>query len=152
MNTTTHTAVIMHDDMCCLEVHSSRCTYPDRQKHTIIYISHPYKPEHLKTDGIQEQPAQSSKGDDAELDKAWRKYNKAELKIQKQIINKAVEIGQLQESIAKELKWSRKAGCFCGCSPGWISRDYRRQSMWLNLTCSVDAKAKDMQTLSLMAI
>jgi hypothetical protein len=38
---------------------------------------------------------------------------------------------------AKEVKFSRKAGCSCGCSPGYIvmdSPDLYRKEAWVNIT------------------
>ena len=131
MNNPTKTVSIeVNDEICTLSHKVTREHYPSKQKHTIIYVRSPFNPEDF---GLGSEPEYSRKGDNPELDKAWRKYNKAELGIQKELIMHAVSHGMIEESLAKELKWSRKAGCSCGCSPGWKSRDYRRQSMWLEL-------------------
>jgi hypothetical protein len=100
----------------------------------MVSISNPFDPEELNWNGITERPDYSVKGDDPAIDKLWRKYNKAELEIQKVIIDRAVEKGLLDENIAKKLKWSRKAGCGCGCSPGWKAKDFGRQTIWLTVT------------------
>jgi len=132
MNTTT--TITFNEEVCILttirRVDPNGC----RQKHTILYISNPFSPEDLKHSGITKQPEYSHKGEDKELDKEWKRYNKAELMIQKRIISQAVQDGLLDKDLAQELKWSRKAGCSCGCSPGWKTRDYRRQSLWLTVT------------------
>jgi hypothetical protein len=128
------TTITFNEEVCTLE--SSCLTEPfgSKQKHTILYISNPFDPEDLKHSGITKRPEYSIKGEDPTLDKAWKQYNKVELLMQKRIINQAVRDGLLDESLAKELKFSRKAGCQCGCSPGWKARDYRRQSIWLTVT------------------
>jgi len=132
MNNTT--TITFNEEVCSLESSRTLEPYGSRQKHTILYISNPFDPEDLKHSGITKRPEYSHKGEDKELDKEWRKYNKAELMIQKRIINQAVRDGLLDKDLAAELKFSRKAGCQCGCSPGWKSRDYRRQSIWLKVT------------------
>jgi hypothetical protein len=132
MNNTT--TITFNEEVCTLESSRTLEPYGSRQKHTILYVSNPFDPEDLKHSGITKRPEYSRKGEDKELDKEWRRYNKAELMIQKRIINQAVRDGLLDKDLAAELKFSRKAGCQCGCSPGWKSRDYRRQSIWLRVT------------------
>lgn len=100
-----------------------------RQKHTIVYVGNPYDVEEVFPN--MTQPEITQKGENLENDKAWRKYNKAEVAIQKRIIDVAVADGLLDQTIAQGLKFSRTAGCSCGCSAGWISRDYGRRSIWL---------------------
>jgi len=132
MNNTT--TIQFNEEVCTLTTSRTAEPYGSRQKHTILYISNPFSPEDLKDSGFTKQPEYSHKGEDKELDKEWKRYNKAELAIQERIISQAVQDGLLDESLARELKWSRKAGCQCGCSPGWKTRDYRRQSLWLTVT------------------
>ncbi len=135
------TATLFNKEACTLACGVNPEFYPSRQKHTILYISHPFSPEYLKWNGITEQPAMSVKGSNLELDKAWKKYNKAEIAIEKAIIDKAVEEGLIDFELASALKWSKKAGCSCGCSPGWKGvRDYRRQSMWITVKSSFEEK------------
>lgn len=140
MNTTT---ITFNEEVCTLSTSETIEPYGSRQKHTILYVSNPFDPEDLKHSGITKRPEYSAKGDNPELDKEWKRYNKAELMIQKRIINQAVRDGLLDESLAKELKFSRKAGCACGCSPGWKARDYRRQSVWLNVTSPSKEEEKE---------
>lgn len=131
MNKTT--TIIFNEEVCTLTSEMSRETFDRRQKHTLLYISCPFSPEDLKSSGFTEQPPYSRKGDTPEIDKAWRRYNKAELQIERDIITKAVQGGLLDAGLAKELKWSRKAGCSCGCSPGWKARDYGQRTGWLTV-------------------
>lgn len=130
-NTTT---ITFNEEVCTIEFDRTPEPFGSRQKHTILYISNPFDPEDLKHSGITKRPEYSKKGENPALDKEWKQYNKAELLIQKRIINQAVRDGLLDKDLAQELKFSRKAGCQCGCSPGWKARDYRRQSIWLKVT------------------
>jgi hypothetical protein len=161
MNTTT--TITFNEEVCTLTSKRTVEHYGSRQKHTILYISNPFSPEDLKGSGFTKEPEYSHKGEDKELDKEWRKYNKAELMIQKRIIDQAVQDGLLDRNLAEELRWSRKAGCQCGCSPGWKSRDYRRQSLWLTVTSPSKEQEKkernrdytskkELETLSSMVI
>jgi hypothetical protein len=129
-NVTKSVSVEVNEEVCVLEYHTKPEPYGSRQKHTIVSIINPFDPEDFGFDG---RPEYSRKGENPELDKAWRKYNKIEVNLQRGIIDQAVKHGMIEEDLAKELKWSRKAGCSCGCSPGWTTRDYRRQSIWLTL-------------------
>ena len=63
---------------------------------------------------LMERPPFGPRGDDAILDAAWDAYNKLELAIHRELL------GQVMDG-----KWSfsRKAGCSCGCSPGFIRKD-----------------------------
>ena len=157
------TTIKFNNEACSLTFKCSKETYPSKQKHTILYITNPFDPEDVQGSGFTKQPDYSRKGDDKELDKEWRKYNKFELSLQKQIIMHAVSNGMLDADLASELKWSRKAGCSCGCSPGWTSRDYRRQTIWLKvISPSKEQEKKDrnreyqakkeLETLSSMVI
>lgn len=131
MNKTT--TIKFNEEVCSLECSIKSEHYSSKQKHTILYVSNPFDPEDLRYSGITKRPEYTRKGDFPEIDKEWRRYNKAELQIQKKIIAKAVQDGLLDANLAQELKFSTKAGCSCGCSPGWKSRDYRRQSIWLRV-------------------
>lgn len=127
------TTIQFKEEICTIEYDQTYEPQGSKQKHTILYISNPFSPEELNWKGITEQPPHSVKGDDPDNDKIWRKYNKAEVDLQRIIINQAVQDGLIAEDFAKQLKWSRKAGCQCGCSPGWRARDYGRKSAWLNV-------------------
>ncbi len=129
-NATKSVSIEVCDEVCVLEYHTKPEPYGSRQKHTIVSVINPFDPEDF---GFDARPEYSRKGENPELDKAWKKYNKIEVNLQRGIIDQAVKHGMIEEDLAKELKWSRKAGCSCGCSPGWTTRDYRRQSIWLTL-------------------
>lgn len=94
------------------------------------------------------------KGDDPEMDAAWRKYNKAEINAKREAISYA-NAAFLSKSMddpmhctdnswfnAKELrkmaawKFSRKAGCSCRCSPGFVAKNYDLPGadIWIRVT------------------
>lgn len=68
-----------------------------------------------------EMPAYSVKGEDAALDAAWRRYNRLEREAM------LAKLDELKAEIAKlagfdvTWKFSRRAGCSCPCSPGFIA-------------------------------
>jgi len=69
------------------------------------------------TEFVGEAPPFSVKGDDPAIDKRWRAYNKAELMVMRHILI-------LAGFDDRDWKFSRKAGCFCGCSAGFIRTNY----------------------------
>lgn len=79
-----------------------------------LFIFDAPNPEDLVTGGM-ERPPYGTKGENAENDKAWRKYNRIELKAMRAFAEPiAAHYG------ADKISYSRKAGCSCGCSPGFI--------------------------------
>lgn len=63
-----------------------------------------------------ERPKYSIKGEDPENDLAWKVYNRLELKLMREKIAEAFTAA----GIEGKLSFSRKAGCSCGCSAGFI--------------------------------
>lgn len=72
-------------------------------------------------------PYGSQRGDGSPEDKAWRRYNREEIRLQRALAARALEAlkahglqtyGVIVGTV--ETKFSRKAGCSCGCSPGLI--------------------------------
>lgn len=63
-----------------------------------------------------ERPKYSIKGEDPENDRLWVAYNRLELKLMREKIATAFE----EAGIEGKLSFSRKAGCSCGCSAGFI--------------------------------
>jgi hypothetical protein len=143
----TLTSIKFNEEVCTLTSSRQAEPYTSKRKHTLVSISNPFEPEELNWNGITQRPEYSVKGEDKANDKLWRKYNKAELGIQRVIINQAVKDGLLDENIAKELKWSRTAGCQCGCSPSWVSKDYGRQTIWLTVTSPSKEQEKQQRQL-----
>lgn len=56
------------------------------------------------------------KGDNKNMDKAWRKFNKAEVNQMTGILEAALKVA----GIETKFHFSRTAGCSCGCSPAFI--------------------------------
>jgi hypothetical protein len=82
---------------------------------TRMYVSTP--------DGVLpgHPPFGSVRGDGSAEDKAWRAYNRLELEVMRAMVEMARPIVEAMTFGAKDAKWSfsRKAGCSCGCSPGF---------------------------------
>lgn len=146
-----NTTITFNEEICTLDVKVTPEHYSSRQKHTILYISNPFDPEDLRYSGITKRPEYTRKGEFPEIDKEWKAYNKAEVQIQKRIIAKAVQDGLLDANLVQELKFSTKAGCACGCSPGWKARNYRRLSIWLTVTSPSKEQEKKERYQNIMA-
>jgi len=68
-----------------------------------------------------DHPPFSIKGDDPDNDKAWRKYNRDEITEMRKLLE---DVTVFLNDIANgdlTYRFSRKAGCGCGCSPGFIA-------------------------------
>lgn len=75
---------------------------------------------------VGDHPGYSRRGDDAENDKAWRKYNRTESELARAAIEAAFP--QFGKS-----SFSRYAGCSCPCSPGFISQVLRGGEGWIDV-------------------
>ena len=68
-----------------------------------------------------DHPPFTMKGDDPENDKAWRKYNRDEIaEMRKLLADVNVFLSDISNGFLK-YNFSRKAGCDCGCSPGFVA-------------------------------
>jgi hypothetical protein len=76
---------------------------------------------------LGDHPPYSMRGDDPENDKAWRAYNRAELNAMKLKLSRVSAVLELAFGKEPGAAWSfsRKAGCSCPCSPGFILRGHR---------------------------
>lgn len=63
-----------------------------------------------------ERPAYTVRGEDLENDKRWDVYNRTEIKVMRE----KIELAFKEAGIEGKLSFSRKAGCSCGCSAGFI--------------------------------
>jgi hypothetical protein len=98
---------------------------PDRNreynKDTRVYVQIP------DVDLGMEHPAFGSvRGSGTDDDKAWRKYNRLEMKVMRALIETFVSlIRTLTEFDETDIgfRFSRKAGCTCPCSPGFVASD-----------------------------
>jgi len=132
MNKQTKT-IKFNNEMCTLTTDVRDRAYYDNGRHTYVSVSCDFNPEDIQGSGFTCHPEWSLKGEDPANDKLWRKYNKMEISLQKDLINKAIELEMIPANVMEGLSFSRKAGCSCGCSPGWKSRDYRRRDIWIRL-------------------
>ena len=80
------------------------------------------------------------KGEDPEMDKAWRRYNKAEVHAKREAIGYARAAFMVKAENdplhctdnafhtadlgSANWKFSWKAGCSCRCSPGFVAKNY----------------------------
>ena len=79
------------------------------------------------------EPPMTLRGDYPEIDRAWDKYNREVVKNKRALVAKA-DLEMLRDV---KIRFSRKAGCSCSCSPGFIAEhpvyfDGRRvDSIWV---------------------
>jgi len=101
---------------------------------SVIYVDIPY-PEQL---GLMDRPPYGSKkGDGTPEDKQWAEYNKVEKATQLMVINACHdEIAAAYGVPPSRLryKFSRRAGCGCGCSPGWLPHTVQSSGKLSRLT------------------
>ena len=68
-------------------------------------------------DPAWDHPPYTIKGEDPEADAGWRKYNREELRIKRPFAEAAARL--IQGADRESLRFDRKTGCSCGCSPGF---------------------------------
>lgn len=79
------------------------------------------------------EPLMSFRGENPEIDRAWDKYNREVIKNKRALVAKA-DLEMLRDV---KLRFSRKAGCSCSCSPGFIAEHHvyldgrRVDSIWV---------------------
>lgn len=77
-------------------------------------------------------PEYTARGEDPANDKAWDAYNRAEVKAMKADIEAAAKelifrytpdqsFAAINAALTEGLKFSKRAGCSCGCSAGFVS-------------------------------
>lgn len=105
-----------------MKIHLRRETLRARYRKPRIYTSGSA----IKPD-FDHPPYGTKRGDGSDEDKAWRAYNREEIRLQRELATRALKA--LKEHGLKtygatvgtvETRFSRKAGCSCGCSPGLI--------------------------------
>lgn len=79
-------------------------------------------------------PYGSTRGDGSAEDKAWKAYNRAEVANQRDLIEEALAQNPELATKLGKLSFSRKAGCGCGCSPGFIAEGQGSQDIWITRT------------------
>ena len=89
-----------------------------KRGHLLVFVSGEPRPEDVDGSGIDERPVPGAQGVNEADDKAWRKYNRMEVKIMRAIVGLGLEMNNME---ALNIRFSRKAGCgMCPCSPGFI--------------------------------
>lgn len=80
---------------------------------------------------LGERPEVTRRGDFPEVDKAWDRYNKQHVRIVRDAIVAVLNemVGYRYDVKAADVRFSRKAGCTCNCSPGFILSDDLRDAL-----------------------
>jgi hypothetical protein len=65
-------------------------------------------------------PTFSVKGEDDLNQKMWNLFNETVVYLKRQCLDHAISHGLVPQ---KDFRFSRKAGCSCGCSPGFIAKN-----------------------------
>lgn len=65
------------------------------------------------------------------MDKAWDAFNSVIVAAKKQVLDEALDALKI-EPAARSSKFSRKAGCSCGCSPGFILEELHGYDLWVD--------------------
>lgn len=126
MNTTTTHKVTFHGIPCHLKIGEVRkLSYEDKHRHSYLFLSSDVSPEDI---GTGAEPA--TYDNNPENNKLWRKYNKAELAIHREVLALASALGNVD---VQDVKYSRRAYCSCGCSPSWVRKDSGRKTQWIEL-------------------
>lgn len=91
--------------------------YSMKSRATRIYVQIP--------DGVigtDQPPYGSKKGDGSAEDSAWRQYNRWEIAVMRSLVQTCLteELRSALGMFKAEVRFSRKAGCGCGCSPGFM--------------------------------
>jgi len=102
-----------------MKIHLQRMDYTARAYKTRIYTSGA-----ATTPDWEHPPYGSQRGDGSPEDKAWKKYNREESRLQRVLAQRALDALE-REGVKlyggdKKLWFSRYAGCSCPCSPGVI--------------------------------
>lgn len=77
-------------------------------------------------------PTPSIKGDNKQLDLEWKRYNREEVRLQRELIEEALAADPELAARLGKLVFSRKAGCSCSCSPGFIAEGYGIEDLFIS--------------------
>lgn len=92
-----------------------------RSNRVRIFWSEEYAGDLTQEDIVGEQPDITIRGEDPESDKAWDAYNRWEKKVAKEALVGVLSKAVGRKVLPNEVKYSRKAGCSCPCSPGFVT-------------------------------
>jgi hypothetical protein len=92
--------------------------YRGFRKATRIYVDVPNEAAEARSGIKLDSLRYTQKGDDKAMDALWRKFNKAEADLRKE-----AALAWLTEHGVKDVqvRFSRKGGCSCGCSPAVVA-------------------------------
>lgn len=138
MKKTYSKSIIYFGEKCELEITVRNKPSRPPSKHTTIYVDLPWYPEEVGL--VDRRPPYTIRGKDPAIDREWQRYNKKEIELQFHALVLASKLLQtegitipLSRTGHKNLYWSRTAGCSCGCSPGWIYRNYLPKNVWVKI-------------------
>lgn len=103
------------------EVHARYFTpeelYRNRDRKTRAYVD--IDPADVPMD---HPPYGSVRGDGSDEDRAWRAFNRAETAAMRLKLSRVTAVLEAAGGMPADAAWhfSRKAGCSCGCSPGFV--------------------------------
>lgn len=100
-----------------IKTHPKDSTRPWKSAKIRVYVAGENEPE-------WPVPGPSVRGDGSDADRAWKRYNREERRLQREVIDEVLAQDTELANHLGRLTWSRKAGCSCGCSPGWIAEGH----------------------------
>lgn len=134
-------------EACEMKVSIRQRNWDEKPKRgTFISLDGPFNPEEMPDSKIKARPPYSIKGEDPMNDAAWKVYNKAELKLQKEAILLAVAKNLLDKSVLEDVKFSQRGYCACGCSPSWKTSFLGRSSVWITIVSPKKEAQKKAET------
>lgn len=86
-------------------------------------------------------PTPSIKGENKQLDLEWKRYNREEVRLQRELIEEALADQPLTRERLGKLVFSRKAGCSCGCSPGFIAEGFGHEDLFISKSVAAPVPA-----------
>lgn len=98
--------------------HARPLTRDSRVSKTRLYTTSPSEEAISKEAGVKRDSLQfTRRGDNPAMDEAWDKWNRATVRLmKKEALRTLAEVGHPEAKVS----FSRKAGCGCGCSPGFV--------------------------------
>ncbi len=96
-----------------------------KAKKTRFYVAGETEADFTEAQELSRLAGSYSRGVSPQADKAWDRGNREIVKNQRAVIEEALQASPLLRQIVGNhaLTFSRKAGCWCPCSPGFISAE-----------------------------
>lgn len=79
-----------------------------------------------------DHPPYTKKGDDPQADADWKRYNREEIRLMREVVEEAVAQDPVLAAQLGRFSFSRKAGCSCSCSPGFVAEGRGMQDVWIS--------------------